>query len=292
MVGAIAPTLDIDVYVKQSEEAQIRVVMANDWLSMKSTDLLNRIAPYASFDSTDLKDVAEPSGAIVGRLGIGSTHSNRGLGEAPCVLVHQGIQVGTASGISGVLLAENNEDLARSTARPTCSAIATAAWAKKMKNANNAKEWISRPETTRLLSLGLPQTELVFGVQDSMWKDMEGLLDWLSGSDELLIVTTDIEVPETISQQKFNREFLQHDNVLTLTSSFSSRENFSLGDWASNLHPAEDQNPRTALGAAIARIRNMFPDCEVEEGYFVVGEVDNEEVETVCIRISNLVDSH
>lgn len=289
MVGAIAPALDIDVYVKHEAEVAIKVVSANDWLSMKSTNLLKRIAPHRKFDSTELKDVVEPCGEIVGRLGVASTYLSLTFGEAPCVLVHQGIHVGAASGVSGLLLAGNNEDLARSTARPICSELATREWARKMKDRNATKEWISRPETTRLLSLGLPSNELVFGAQDSMWKSEEGLLECLFGSEELLIVTTDVEVPETISQQKFNREFSPYDHVLMLDSSFARREEFSLGDWISLLLPHQVDKPRTALGAAIARIQHMFPDCEIEEGYFVVGEVDGEEIETRCTRVSNLV---
>ncbi|SDO14182.1 Histidine kinase-, DNA gyrase B-, and HSP90-like ATPase [Rhodoferax sp. OV413] len=289
MVGAIAPALDIDVYVKPETGAAIKVVAANDWLSMKSTSLLKRIAPHLKVHSTELKDVIESCGKVVGRLGVGSTYSNRSLGEASCVLVHQGIHVGVASGVIGVLLAGNNEDLARSIALPICSELATSEWAKRMKDRNATKEWISRPETTPLLSLGLPATELVFGSQDGMWKSTEGMLDWLSGSEELLFITSDIEVPETISQQKFNREFSQHEHVLTLDSSFTRREIFSLGDWISRLLPHDDRKPRTALGAAIARVQNMFPDCEVDEGSFVVGEVDGEEIEARCIRISNLV---
>ncbi len=289
MVGAIAPALDIDVYVKHGAEPAIKVVSANDWLSMKSTNLLKRIAPHLKFDTTELKDVVELCGKVVGRLGFAKDHSSRELGKAPCVLVHQGILVDVASGISGVLLAGNNEDLARSTARPICSELAACEWAKTMKDRNAKKEWISRPETTRLLSLGLPSNELVFGVQDDMWKSPEGLLDWLSGSEELLIVTTEIEVPETISQQKFNREFYVYDHVLTLASSNTRREMFSLGDWISILLPSEGGTPRTALEAAIARIKKMFPDCEVQEEYAVVGEVDGEEIQSRCIRISNFV---
>lgn len=289
MVGAIAPALDIDLYVKHGAEEAIKVVSANDWLSMKSINLLMRISPHLKFDSTDLKEVIEPCGKVVGRIGIGQNYSFPIFGQASCVLVHQGMHVGVASGVSGVLLAGNNEDLARSTARPICSEVATREWAKKMKNRNATKEWISRPETRRLLSLGLPSNELVFGVQDDIWKSAEGLLDWLNGSDELLIVTNEIEVPETISRKIFFRDFYQYDNVLTMDSSFAEREMFSLGEWVSNLLPSEDDKPRTALGAAIARISNMFPDCEIQEGHFVIGEVDGEKIESRCIRISNFI---
>jgi Histidine kinase-, DNA gyrase B-, and HSP90-like ATPase len=288
MVGAIAPALDIDVYVTDEVGVTIKVVAANDWLNMKSTNLLKRIAPHLKFDSTDLKDVIERCGKVVGRLGVGTSRYSTGtLGEAQCVLVHQGIHVGLASGLSGVLLAGNNEDLARSTARPICSEFATSEWAKTMKDRNATKEWISRPETTQLLSLGLPANELVFGVEDSMWKSTEGFWDWLCGSKELLILCDEVEVPETISQQKFNREFYSYEHVLTLDSSAAKREVFSLGDWISALLPQDDKTPRTAIAAAIARLQNMFPDCEVDEGRFVVGEVDGEEIEARCIRISN-----
>jgi Histidine kinase-, DNA gyrase B-, and HSP90-like ATPase len=287
MVGAIAPALDIDIFVKNKADVVIKVVSANDWLGMEPTSLLKRIAPHLKFDSTELTDVIETSGMVVGRLGFESVYSNGEFGEAACVLVHQGIRVGVASNVSGVLLAGNNEDLARSTARPICSELATREWTKKMKNRNIAKEWISRPGTMQLLSLGLPANELVFGVEDSMWKSAEGLLDWLCGSDELLILKSYVEVPETISQRKFDDEFNQYENVLTFKSSFTQREVFSLGDWISHLHPQDAEKPRTTMGAAVARIQNMFPDCEVEEGRFVVGEVDDEEIEAQCIRISN-----
>lgn len=289
MVGAIAPALDIDVYVKNEAETATKVVSANDWLSMKSPHLLKRIAPHCKFSSMDLKDVIESFGKVVGRLGLGASYTSDGLGETPCVLVHQGILVGEASGVSGVLLAGNNVDLARSTARPICSELAARKWAIEMKDRNAAKEWISRPETPRLRSLGLPSTELVFGAQDNMWKSVEGMLEWLAGSEELLILTSDVEVPETISQQKFDREFSPYDHVLTSSNRFDRREMFSLGDWISLLLPQDHEKPRTVLGALITRVQNMFPDCEVDDGQFVVGEVDGEEIETRCIRISNLV---
>lgn len=288
MVGAIAPALDIDVYVNNGAGAAIKVLSANDWLTIKSTNLLKRVAPYLNLNSTDLKDVIELCGTVVGRLGVGSPYySGGGLGETQCVLVHQGIHVGVASGLSGVLLAGNNDDLARAMARPICSEFAASEWAKSMKDRNATKEWISRPETNRLLSMGLPANELVLGVGDSMWKSAEGFLDWLSGAKELLIVSGEVDVPDTISERKFEREFIPYDHVLILESSFNKRETFSLGNWISRLLPHDDKKPRTALAAAIARIQGMFPDCEVDEGRFVVGEVEGEEIVDQCVRISN-----
>lgn len=290
MVGAIAPALDIDVYVKAAASDSVKLISANDWLTMESIELLKRIAPHHKFASKNLTDVTEPGGRVVGRLGLGEgwAYTPQDFGSSPCILVHQGIHVGFANSVNGLLLAGNNEDLARSTARPICTALALSDWAKKVKHANSTKEWTSRPQSAHLLSLGLPANELVFGAEDDMWKSAEGLLSWLCGSDSLIISTGETEVPETISKQQFARNFCAYENVLMLDSSCEKRELFSLGDWINLLLPRDVQQHRTALDALIARVEVIFPDCEVDHGHFVIGEVDGEEVFAEGVRFSNL----
>ena len=297
LVAAIAPTLDIDLLVKFSNISEL-AVKANDWAHMTSLQLLNRIAPMRHiYESTAyLWNVCEADSCLMGRLGHNgdSAFTSSGkFGYQLGILTHAGIISGTIQNLSGVLISQNNSDLARNQSQPACTQQAISTWVQATRHHDLENEWTHRPATRHLLSLGLSVNDIKYGENDDFWKSPQTMRDWVNdaGHSEILLAIEMVEVPSDISQDDFSRDFDRRDNVIDLSNiGFESRRyDFGLKNWVEDLFPIESSFPRSLTEAVIYKIGDAFPSANFDELECVVGYVDGtREITALCIRVSNL----
>lgn len=288
LVGALVPTIDINVYCSFNGSRSL-IVSANDWLTLAEVELMKRIAPRLSSSNVELFDVKEADGLVVGRLGHGgSNYWSFNFGVTPAVLTHKGILVGGLGGVRGILMAENNYDLARTEARPSCSAFALMAWARASKDVNLRQEWLRRPETDVLLSCGLSPSEIKLNDAGDVNLSVNSVREWIvtAGFTEVFILTGDVDVPDDISKEEFRNEFTLFKNVVRMNSDAARRTDFGLKGWIEELVPEEPSKPRTTSGVFRQLVQAAFPHAAVEDDYFPVGTVYDREIEAACIRVT------
>lgn len=285
-VGILAPALDIDVWCQDGAGKAIRAIQANDWKKLPPLELLRRLAP-AYLDKELLRytenfhDINELDGSLVGRASLaGSSMSSFGFDLG--VLVHKGIAMGSWRMI-GILLSGNNVDLARSLARPICTANALKCWAEII--LSQAKNKINPWASNTFLSLGLSAKQLPVAGMANSYVTPEEIEEYLKqdGVDEVVLVFESIECPDTMSQADFNNRFEFDDAVIDVSNRAITREDFGLEGWINSLLPETKEHPRNVWSAIHRSILQVWPNATPSREERIVGKAGTEEISTMCV---------
>lgn len=132
MVAALVPALDIDVWSKEVTNGCVPCVKSNDWRNMPDLELRQRILPlcdtsYSTREENDLLSVISADGALLGRCSLAVWVSG--------VVVVNGVYAGKVKHISGLLLARQNLDLARTEAIPIAGIQEMSNWVNRHRKA-------------------------------------------------------------------------------------------------------------------------------------------------------------
>lgn len=166
----LAPALDIDLYVRQTGAERMKIVEANDWLSLPAIELLRRIAPD-TFERADHKkfgpwahmdEIRGPDGKVVGRCAVRPLHhffpkANPGTG------VVKGLLAGDVPGITGVIFVKPQTDLARQDAIPDISISELTNWAQGQKQLLINHRAIDEDNSAQLVGFGVTHSGMVLG---------------------------------------------------------------------------------------------------------------------------------
>ncbi len=132
------PALDIAVRSQEHNGGWVSCIQPNDWETLVDEDLLARIAPLVGHNEACLAPVTRDDGRLLGRCALGSHFENGAL-------TVNGIFAGEFEFLVGMLIAENNSNLARSEARPIAGIREMADWA------NRQRHWVSADDRWSLL---------------------------------------------------------------------------------------------------------------------------------------------
>lgn len=283
--GMLAPALDIDVWCRDGAET-IRVICADDWKELPPSDLLKRLAP-ARLDeelqeyTKNFHDIREPDGTLVGRASMNCGVSDV-FGCDLGVLVYKGMTTVRCE-MSGILLSGNNVDLARSTARPICSAEAIKAWAQISYDKWNG--WIHAWNARRFLSLGLSAEKLPVAESADEGVSPSEIAEYLQleNLEEILLIRDYAEPPDSMSQADFNEQFKLDNAVIRYDYHSNRREDFGLGEWIGELLPETDESPRTTWSALRRTILREWPNAIPSEEERVIGTAGYEEFTMKCV---------
>lgn len=300
LVGAIAPTLDIDIYVALANQKS-KLIAAGDWITLSSTDLIKRIAPLTQLKSYNFTtiEVKEKNAGTVGRIDVCYPWFSAEFFRSPGILTQNGLLAGTVSGIAGVLMAENNTNLTRTSALPVCSRYAIEACVKQIAVQKQIDDvWFRRNHINRLISLGLSFENIVFSEHDPKVLNPISIRQWIdeeiiaAGYDTLTLPLYSYEPPKDVSAKDFESYFESHANVLELSdvhSDIDRRERFGLGEWIDKLVPIDVTSPRNLPRFFLKTLQEAYPNLEYEQRDAVVGEVKGIDVLVECIVVKGFV---
>ena len=211
VVAKLCPTLDVKVRVRMATKTPVTVVAANDWQRLKPLRLLQRASVgRLSINTERLIELRETSGALLGRIAyVGSYYH--------AVITYGGIRSGIVPKLAGILLGENNSDLARLNSRPMASSEAWRRWAEK---------WIdscfeSDAEALADLHPLCPERDLaVYRIESKQLGEAQ-LIKWLRREEEVCVLAgcPSHEDYDDVSSDTFRDNFELSNDILVIPSS-------------------------------------------------------------------------
>jgi hypothetical protein len=238
VIANLCPTLDVKVSLRIGTKHPVTIVTPNDWQKMKPLALV-RCAITTLFPAVPemLLDLRETSGALLGRIGYVASNS--------AVVTYGGMRAGTIPNLAGVLLGENNSDLARSKSRPVASREAWQRWAEKWIDSVSELD----AEAFADLQPLCPGRDLpVYRIKDAKLSEAE-LIEWLRSQHTVRVFEgfPTHEDTDDISNDRFDHGFELTDGIIILpaiTKPLAQALGFPLIDYTDRLEFAL----RTAWG--------------------------------------------
>jgi hypothetical protein len=284
VVGVLAPALDIDVWCQDGRNQKVKAIEANDWMTIKPVELLQRIGPLYTESNLihhldSFFDIKETDGSLMGRASIGG-NSIGPFGMNFGVLVYKGISVGRCN-MCGIFVSSNNIDLARSIAKPICSSNALTSWAEEVSKAKRNR--LNPDLSNKLLSLGVSPSNLPVAVLSQEYLTPEDLKCILKHDiDEIVFALESPECPESIARDVFNTDFELNNNVIFIWHTYR-REDFGLNEWINSLIPHDDSHPRDIQSVIEHCVMETWPNASSSYQQVVIGNVLGEEIDTECL---------
>jgi len=211
----LCPTLDINVLMRISQKKPVMILKANDWVKLKSEKLFRRLPQngLGKQNPEALLDLRENSGELVGRVGY-----SRSMNEA--TITFGGINSGSINNLFGLLLGENNTDLARRKSRPIASKDAWEKW---------ASEWIDKfgdigVNNLAALHTFCPERDLpLYRIEGKNLTEAK-LLQWLQKKDSVYVLHRfpEYEDYDEVSADSFRQSFKINPEILVLPSPASN----------------------------------------------------------------------
>lgn len=260
VVASLCPTLDIKVLLKIAQRKPVTVVRPNDWMKLKPEHLCERLPKiiWSRPNPKKLLDLRDDTGALLGRVGYSGS-----LDKA--VVTFGGINSGKVPGLIGILLGENNSDLARLKSRPKASSENWQKW---------ASDWIDKYGGNDIEALATlhplcPEKDLtLYCVGEKQFSEVQ-LTEWFKGQDEICVLDgfPEHEDFDEISADTFKAKFHLNPDILVLPSpkhELTKCLEFSPIDYAKRIK------------AALREAWGEFEDWEEDD--FSIGEVDGTEI--------------
>ncbi|MEV4780495.1 HD domain-containing protein [Burkholderia sp. LMU1-1-1.1] len=282
----LAPTIDINLYLRIGTEPRERIVKANDWKTMDSIDLLRRVSPkvYAKSDGKNfgnwshLEDIYSETGQLIGRCGVQSQRSSYFYGPETGVGVVNGIYAGSVSGISGVIFSKAQTDLARKTATPDIDIFKLNLWANSQKTKLRKFEKLDENESAMLARFGAEIDGLTFGNLGGIAYSYDDFLEKLRNVEFLIVHDgkADHSDDDNVLKREFDNNFQEVEELLELASVENPK-------WVEEVRINEkctiSWSLSTALEATLEKVWGEFVSLEED---VVIGHVDSEEIRRAC----------
>ena len=280
----LAPALDINLCVRENGNKQ-SVIAANDWETLDSQQLLQRISPNIFKEANKkhfkgwlhLTDIRDSHGKLIGRCAMSSRFV-----EKSALGVNKGILAGYINGMTGVILSKPQTDLARQSALPDISRRDLQTWAEQQKNILSNRGALNLPLSQVLAEYGANQDHLIIGTIGRKVFTRKAFQDRLSEMDSLVVHRGEIthEGDDGVKESSF-KDFVPEPNLLALNQSYRSKPSW-MGEIPSN--GIADQYWSISHAFETALFAAWGDESHWEEGYeqTVVGTVDGTEIERAC----------
>ncbi|MHC8399019.1 HD domain-containing protein [Pseudomonas sp. MDT1-17] len=216
--GKLTPTLDINFYTKEHASERKRTIQANDWLDLEPYEFAKRISP-AYFkhpkvlkmgkvgpwsNMTILKDSSEN---ILGRFALYDSY--RYLSDASVgVGVINGIRAGAVNDIMGVVIAHQQDDLARRSATPIMDTSDLQEWAQEQAKILFDSKAINISSSSLLAHFGSGPENLLLGKLMGIAVYYSDIKKFLEESDILIVHDGAIEHDD--DDDIVSRDFYTH----------------------------------------------------------------------------------
>lgn len=233
VVSSLCSTSNTTVSVRVGKQATKKIILPHDWETISEEQLLERLSmqkySYHKKNRGSILELKEPDGRLVGRVRYEPPFG----GHAH--LTYMGLYAGTFPELIGVLLGQNNNDLAREKSKPQASQSAWSDWA--MRSLDQMIKFDYR------LCIALhplcPSRDLpIFEYAGDFLTEFQ-LRKRLFSVSELSVLAGRPEYEnDDMAESKFDDEFILDDNILIYPNKntlFSERLGFSPIDYSSRL---------------------------------------------------------
>lgn len=191
----LAPALDLDLVVRTPNQRQ-RVVVANDWKTLPTTELLQRLYPLTYHNDNlkylngclDLLALNDSSGNPVGRCGL-----SFGYRSKAAIGVTRGIMAGYIEGLTGMVQSQPQTDLARQTAIPDITGEQLQIWAEQQKDILHAQNLLNGLSSAALACFGASHPQLVIGTLGNIEITQQHFIEFLREVDKFAVHGGEIE---------------------------------------------------------------------------------------------------
>lgn len=277
----LAPAIGINLYVNTNLQRQL-AVSANDWLTLKPLDIIQRIAP-GYFEKEEkfgpwshFSELLDEKGRVVGRCAAClSLYRKPALG----VGVVKGLLAGTVGGIAGIVNAKPQKDLARTEAIPDTTLNEVQTWAERQKALLLAQTQLRTRISGLLAFLGASYANLILGALGGEPVSYEALISWLSEQNRILQHNGDVDYDEdddAMSRRDFEDNFVQHEFLLELAEA-------PRPDWLDAINHDKVSLTAWSLDTALnSALEEAWGRVEWSERTEAVGEANGTEIIRKC----------
>ena len=223
LVASIAPCLDVTIKTSEAPEPLRVAVKANDWLSIRDEELLDRLVPINAVSDATLANrrfcpplalLKDSNGRVHGRAAIWNNHDE--VADYWGSVIAGGFDTDALSGIIGVLNGEIS-NAARDAGIPSVDSSVLVEWANnqascRLKEAHAHELLEQQAQLLRLFGVDIGQFPLCF--RNSQWFTAKQLSEVVKESKEVILV--DLSVLEFVGRYK--GELRLYDSVFAVTT--------------------------------------------------------------------------
>jgi len=287
----LAPALEIDFYVRDQIAKPLRVVQANDWLTLDPIQLHNRISPVRQFSIDDnegsrlsafLAPIYRGDGGLAGRCAFSTSSFFHGVG----VGVIKGLRAGNVEGVVGVIFVQPQPDLARRIATPAISLSELQLWAEQQKSLIFAREksiqYIDLASHALLAMYGASHSGLIMGRRVDGEFNFELLREIIPTLSELVVHLGEIDHEE--DEDILRRYFYENFKLDPLVFQISVHRE---PDWLKRIDDGSISRRTWSLKSAFeAVLAEIWGEVDSYEDEVVVGLVGDVEIHRHCLIYS------
>jgi len=264
MLGALAPAFPVDLEAAVGDRDLVEVVAAEDWRTLSSKDLLERIQEGSGFRpvraAAGRLDFIGPEDAPAGRAALDERYLSAG------VLVAGGLRVGSAPQLAGVLLVDR-VDAARQTGTSVAAPHDVEEWAtRQARLVSSASPEAPRELAALVLALGGDAGSLALANSAEGALTPGEIVKWAADRDEISILDVLDAVMDARDWQAMPPDPTIHlsDGVLDVKTSTGSMPNGFAG------------GKRQSLIAEVTALIASAWGCEMDE--IEEWEIESEEL--------------
>lgn len=276
LVSRLCPASPVQIISKFGEHLGFRCVEPNDWATIDDELVIARSA----CKETPIFPLIDSRGEVIGRIGLSKDRYSSGSAS----LVFQGVLVGHANGLAGILKAtSNNFDARRETATLGGEPSAWRRWAVALLGAHPR---MTLNQRLRLHPI-VPELDLKIWRWRGQERTLNDLVKELEAVNSIVIHVGDIEHEDSdeVSSDTFEYAFSVAENVVCVPSLIPTPEwrrgvfhgseatDHAVFPWALGVAPI---NYRNVLLAALEEAGLDFE--QVDEGSCLVGYADSTEI--------------
>lgn len=278
----LAPALDMNLYVRIKETPRQHIVVANDWLTLPSPDLLRRIIP-GHLDNissenfgfwSHLSEIRNNSGDVIGRCAV---QPFTFWGPNPGIGVIKGILAGTVYEMAGIILSKPQSDLARKEVIPDISLTEIQLWADTQKNILIKNNRLQSKQSGLLANFGASYTGLTLGQLGGVSVSYEEFISATLDMSEIIIHDGDVHYDDNddVLQKDFD-DFEADDCLLELTSQRAP-------GWLDQADDNEVSREFWSLESALkSALKKAWGQIYLSDIHIAVGEVNGTEIIRSC----------
>jgi len=282
----LAPALDIDFCLREAPTGRQLLVAANDWQSIPSIKLLQRLAPgwFANDDPKEfgtwshIQPLHNQTGTTIGRFAI-SGYSQAGFG------VIKGILAGPLMHIAGIIFCQPQPDLARAEARPNIELEELQLWADAQKSKLISLDQLDDSNSKRLAHFGASYPGLILGTFQGTLISFDELIEAIQGMSRLLVHEGEVdhESDDDVLVRDFSH-FRRKSELIELTDDYDGAP-----AWLDDLSCSPPSNEsRSILAALKAAIIASWGSAYWEEHTVIVGHVNGNSISRKCQVVTNM----
>ncbi|PJI50305.1 MAG: hypothetical protein CTR55_05535 [Pseudomonas sp.] len=276
LCASLAPALDINIYTKTELQPRTLAVQANDWISIGSGQILERIGKGNSKYTQEFTDIFEGD-ELKGRACIYNTREFSSYLVHSGVAVTNGIKAADISGLTGIIKSKPQEDLARTTAIPDITVKQLTVWAEAQKQIMLKNNMMTPACCALLIHYGATASGLTIGRLGGKKVTVEQLEHEAAKLSEIIIYDDEVtHDDEDIAKSDFDH-FEQESNLLELSK-------VRKPDWLASIDGYHQDNFKTNYEIAIDAIEKAWGagNYDVDSNPVHVGDAYGSSVTRFC----------